>query len=506
MPLIYLVAGEQSGDVLGGRLMAALRARRPDLAFGGIGGGFMRAQGLRSLFPLEELALMGFVEVLPRLRLLRRRLAETVADIAARRPDVLVTIDSPGFALRLLRAVAPLGIKRVHYVAPQVWAWRESRVRRYPGLWDRLLCLLPFEPEFFARHGLPATFVGHPVLESGADAGDPARFRTAHGLPPSARIVTIMPGSRRTEIARLLPILGETLHRLSGPAIVPAVPLAGPVADTVRTAAQSWPVRPLLISERQDKNDAFAASIAALTKSGTSTLELALAGVPMLVTYRVNPVSGAILRRLATVRYAALVNLLHSGWGREAGPPLVPELLQDECKPEILSRALAALLEDRSAAAAQRAGFREVLAKLRPPGGSTPSQAAAEAVLDLLEQPWGTHPPARCFDRCLYAKSGRQGSAARRGIDRHGGSIQHGGDKGGLLGLQGVVLLPGRRFRSKARQATNRLAPATCHHAQPTGGEIDGDAASRAENPHPPLYARRHPAGADCRHGAGGEA
>ena len=386
MSLIYLIAGEQSGDVLGARLMAALRARRPDLAFAGIGGGFMRAQGLPSLFPLEELAVMGLLEVLPRLRLLRTRLAQTVADIAARRPAVLVTIDSPGFALRVLREAAPLGVKRVHYVAPQVWAWREGRVRRYPGLWDRLLCLLPFEPAFFARHGLPASFVGHPVLESGADSGDAARFRAAHGLPPGGRVITIMPGSRRTEIARLLPVLGETLRRLPGPAIVPAMPLAGPVAEAVREATRSWPVRPLLIDGGQDKHDAFAASGAALTKSGTSTLELALAGVPMVVTYRVNPLSAALFRRLATVRHAALVNLLHSGIGREAGPPLVPELLQEDCTPDTLARALATLLEDRSAAAAQRAGFRAVLAGLRPPDGLLPSEAAADAVLGLVEQ------------------------------------------------------------------------------------------------------------------------
>lgn len=386
-PLIYLIAGEQSGDALGARLMVALRARRPNIAFAGIGGGFMRAQGLSSLFPLEELALVGFLEVLPRLRLLRRRLAQTVADIATRRPSVVVTIDSPGFTLRVLRAAAPLGIKRVHYVAPQVWAWRESRVRRYPGLWDRLLCLLPFEPDFFARHGLPARFVGHPVLESGAESGDAARFRATHTLPPGGRVVTIMPGSRRTEIARLLPVLGETLQRLPGPAIVPAVPLAGPVAEAVRQATRSWPVRPVLIGGGHDKHDAFAASGAALTKSGTSTLELAMAGVPMVVTYRVNPLSAALFRRVAMVRYAALVNLLHSGIGRDAGPPLVPELLQEDCTPDTLARALSTLLEDRSAAAAQRAGFRAVLASLRPPGGLTPSEAAAEAVLELLEQP-----------------------------------------------------------------------------------------------------------------------
>src|SRR5271170_3165981 len=227
-PLIYLIAGEASGDVLGGRLMAALLARRPELRFAGIGGEQMARQGLTSRFPMRELALMGLLEVLPKVAALQRRLRETVADIAARRPAVVVTIDSPGFTLRVLRAIAPLGLPRVHYVAPQVWAWRPGRVRHYGGLWDRLLCLLPFEPAFFARHGLPATFVGHPVLESGADRGDAARFRALHAVPPDARLITVMPGSRRTETARLLPILGAALDRLA--AAVPNLRAVVPVA------------------------------------------------------------------------------------------------------------------------------------------------------------------------------------------------------------------------------------------------------------------------------------
>ena len=211
---------------------------------------------------------------------------------------MVVTIDSPGFTLRVLRAIAPLGIPRAHYVAPQAWAWREGRVRHYPGLWDRLLCLLPFEPAFFARHNLPATFVGHPVLESGADTGDAARFRARHAVAPGTRVLTVMPGSRRTEVSRLLPILGATLQRVAAsvPNLQPVVPIAAPVADAVRQGTASWPIPPILVTETPDKHDAFAASAAALTKSGTSTLELALAGVPMLVAYRVNPLTAAIAR------------------------------------------------------------------------------------------------------------------------------------------------------------------------------------------------------------------
>lgn len=379
MPLIYLIAGESSGDVLGARLMRAIAARRADTRFAGIGGDAMAALGLRSLFPMRDLALMGLLEILPRLRHLKRRLAETAADIAARRPDIVVTIDSPGFTLRVLRAIAPLGIPRAHYVAPQAWAWREGRVRHYPGLWERLLCLLPFEPAFFARHNLPAVFVGHPVLESGADTGDAARFRARHAIPPDAAILTVMPGSRRTEVSRLLPILGATLQRLAMPGLQPVVPLAGPVAEAVRQGTQAWPVRPILVDSIADKHDAFAASAAALTKSGTSTLELALAGIPMVVTYRVNPLTAAIARRLVTVRYASLLNLL-------AEREVVPELIQQDCRPDRLAAVLAGLLTDPAAASAQRAASRAVLDRLRPPHG-LPSEAAADAVLALIGTP-----------------------------------------------------------------------------------------------------------------------
>ncbi|MBW4023719.1 MAG: lipid-A-disaccharide synthase [Proteobacteria bacterium] len=377
--LVYIVAGEASGDVLGARLMHAMRAQRPDLAFAGIGGPRMAEEGLHSLFPMHELALMGLAEVLPKIRQLKRRMEETVADIAARRPGVVVTIDSPGFALRLLRRIAPLGLRRVHYVAPQVWAWRESRVRHYPGLWDRLLCLLPFEPAFFAGHGLAADFVGHPVLESGAETGDAARFRAAHGIAPEAMPVILMPGSRVTEINRLMPIFAETLRRLEArfPNLVPVMPIAAAIEPRVLAALDGWPRKPILVTDVVGKHDAFAAARVALTKSGTSTLELALAGVPMVVAYRVNPITAAIVRRVVKVSYAAMVNLL-------AGREVVPELIQQHCTPERLAAEVARLIETPVAAEAQRAAFAEVMEGLRPPQG-LPSEAAAAAVLALLD-------------------------------------------------------------------------------------------------------------------------
>jgi lipid-A-disaccharide synthase len=377
-PLIYLVAGEQSGDVLGGRLMEALRAARPGVRFAGIGGPRMVEQGLAPIFPMQDLAVMGLLEVLPRLRQLRRRLRQAAGDVRHRRPDVLVTIDSPGFTLRLLRQVSGTGLRRVHYVAPQVWAWREDRVREFPGLWERLLCLLPFEPDFFAGHGLQATFVGHPVLQSGADRGDAARFRAAHGLARDAPVLVLMPGSRRNEVPRLLPVFSATLALLAGriPDLVPVVPVASSVAETVRRAAMTWPVRPIIVTGLADKHDAYAAAAVALTKSGTSTLELALAGVPMAVTYRVNPLSAAIARRLIRVKHVAMVNLL-------AGRAAVPELLQQDCRPDRLAETVERLLGDPAAVAAQRAAFRDVIACLGAPG-ATPAEAAAREVLAVM--------------------------------------------------------------------------------------------------------------------------
>ncbi|MDI3308792.1 MAG: lipid-A-disaccharide synthase [Acetobacteraceae bacterium] len=378
MTLVYLVAGEASGDILGARLMAALRRRRPELQFAGVGGERMAEQGLASLFPMRELALMGLLEVLPNLRRLARRMDQAAADIAARRPAVLVTIDAPSFTLRLAERVRPVGVKVVHYVAPQVWAWRPGRVEKIRRRVDRILALLPFEPPFFEAAGIPVTFVGHPVLESGADAGDAARFRTVRGIAEGDRPVIVMPGSRRTEVRRLLGIFGEALRLAASevPRLRPVLPLAAPVEATVRAGTANWSIQPVLLRDAGERQDAFAAAEAGLIKSGTSSLEMAVAGIPHVVGYRVNPMTAAIVRRLIQVPHASLVNLL-------AEREIVPERLQEQCSPDKLAAELVRLLREPQAAAAQRAGFTEVLAKLRPPQG-LPSEAAADAVLEVM--------------------------------------------------------------------------------------------------------------------------
>ncbi len=379
MTSVFLIAGEASGDVLGARLMAALRAQHEGLVFSGIGGARMAEAGLESIFPMQELAVMGLAEILPRIFALKRRINQTIETIKATRPDIVVTIDSPGFCLRVLKAISGTGITRVHYVAPQVWAWRQERVKHYPGLWDELLCLLPFEPTFFAPHGLNPVFVGHPVLESGANLGDAARFRAQHNMAPGAVPVVLMPGSRVTETSRLLPVFRETMAQLSTRIanLQPVLAAAAGIAEAVTAQTRDWPVPPIIVRDVATRYDAFAAARAALTKSGTSTLELAMAGVPMAVTYRVNPLSAMLARRMIKVEHVAMINLL-------AGRALVPELLQQDCTPAKLSETLHGLITGESAAATQRAGFAAALASLRAPAG-TPSSAAAARVLAKLE-------------------------------------------------------------------------------------------------------------------------
>ncbi|UYH51576.1 lipid-A-disaccharide synthase [Candidatus Kirkpatrickella diaphorinae] len=382
--IVWLLAGEASGDILGARLMEALSQLDHNMMFVGVGGAQMEALGLHSLFPMQDLSIMGLAEILPRIRKLSARLDEAVNDITLRKPDVIVTIDSPGFALRLLKRIKHLGIPRLHYVGPQVWAWRESRAKSFPQLWDRLLCLLPFEQGWFQQRGIPATFVGHPVIQSGADTGDGAHFRRRHGIADHVPIIVLLPGSRKSEVPRLLPIYGRMVAILKARfgEICPVIPISPLMQGVVRHATAKWAEPPRIIVDMHDKFDAFAAAGVAMTKSGTSTLELALAGTPMVVAYRVHALTAYFARRMIKVPFVAMVNLL-------AGREIVPELLQEKCTPENLASAVTQLLTDPDARAAQKTAFTEIMSQLHAPDRDgapvTPAEAAAYEVMALLQ-------------------------------------------------------------------------------------------------------------------------
>jgi lipid-A-disaccharide synthase len=380
-PFIFIVAGEPSGDALGGSLIAALRQRAgPNLRVAGVGGERMREQGLDSLVPLDDLAVMGVAEVLPRAPLILRRVRETVAAVRALKPDAVVTIDSSGFSWRIAQRLRRQGesLPLIHYVAPMVWAWRAGRARRMARWYDHLMALLPFEPPYFQRVGLSCSYVGHPIIESGADRGDGERFRAMSGLVPGDVLICVLPGSRGGEVRRLLPIFGAALQRLAqaiGPFRV-VVPTVATVAAQVAAATRSWPGAPILVQQPRDKYDAFAASRAALAASGSVALELAMARLPMVVCYRLNPMTEALLHRVVKVRQVNLVNLLLER-------PVVPELLGGECTPEQLAAEIARLVQDEQVRASHLAGYDEAMRRLGA-GDRSPSLRAADQVLAIV--------------------------------------------------------------------------------------------------------------------------
>jgi lipid-A-disaccharide synthase len=378
---VFLVTGEPSGDALGGALIAALRERTGGrLRIAGIGGERMAAEGLESLVPLGDLAVMGVAEVLPRAPVILRHVRRTVRAIRALRPDAVVTIDSSGFTWRIAHRLRRCGerLPLVHYVAPMVWAWRAGRARRMARWYDHLMALLPFEPPYFERVGLPSSWVGHPVVESGAGAGEAARFRLAYGLGADELLLSVLPGSRAGEVRRLLPLFGAALERLAartGPFRV-AVPTVATVADAVAEGVAGWPGRPIVLRGQSAKYDAFAASRAALAASGTVALELAQAGLPMVVAYRLNPLTEALLDHVVKVRQVNLVNLL-------LGEALVPELLRGACTPERMAAELALLVGDERVRAAHRRGYDEAMRRLGA-GGIAPSRRAADRILEIV--------------------------------------------------------------------------------------------------------------------------
>lgn len=382
-PTLFLIAGEPSGDALGARLMAsAKRLTGGRVRFAGIGGEKMIAEGLDSLFPMGELTLFGVFELLPHLPNLLRRIDQTVAAVLEQRPDAVIGIDSPGFTLRVsakIRAAAP-GIPLIHYVAPTVWAWQPKRAAKYAAIYDHLLAILPFEPPYFEREGLACTFVGHSVVEGGAGKGDAARFRSRHGLTADDRLVAVLPGSRKGEVKRLLPDFRATLEALrpTHPGLVAVIPTVATVRDRVAAAVADWPLRVIVVEGDDAKYDAFAAAEAALAASGTVALELALARLPTVIAYRLNPVTVALYRRLIRVKYVNLVNLMLDRM-------LVPELLQQDCRPDRLAAELARLLDDPQARREQIEGVAEV-ARWLGQGDRPPSERAARAVLDIIAE------------------------------------------------------------------------------------------------------------------------
>jgi len=382
---LFVIAGEASGDALGASLMAGLRELAPGVTFDGVGGPQMAGQGLTSRFPMDELSLMGLAEILPQYMHLKRRIAETAHAIAETRPDAVITIDSPEFCLRVLkqvRATAP-DLPTIHYVAPTVWAWRPGRARKMAPYVDHVLALLPFEPPLMRDAGIGCTFVGHPIAAAPVPGRhQTAAFRAAQGIDPDVPLILTLPGSRRAEVTRLGPIFGDALKLVLADRPTARVVIATTEsrAEQVASLTADWPGRPLILNAADTppatKRAAFAAADVALAASGTVALELAAAGTPMVVGYRMHPLTEALSRLLLRVDSVTLVNLV-------TGTKSVPEFLRGACNPPALARQLAALLDDPQAREMQRQAMARTMDALGR-GGEAPGLRAARAVLGVL--------------------------------------------------------------------------------------------------------------------------
>ena len=379
-PLVYIIAGEVSGDLLGSRIMARIKEKNNNIHFVGVGGKNMKEQGLDCLFPIEEVSLMGLTEIIPHMPKLLKRIRETVTDVKLKHPDVLLTIDSPGFCFRVAKKLKNENIKLIHYVAPSVWAWKPGRAKKVAMFLDHLLTLLPFEPQYFEPFGLKTTFVGHSVLESGADKGDGKKFRERHGISQEAKIMVMLPGSRSVEIQNLLDIFGITAINISKKYsnFVIIIPTLAPLVNSVRNAVSSWPINVKIVENEKEKYDAFDAADIGLAASGTVSLELAMAGTPSIIAYKIHPISAWLVKRVVKTSHANLINILLN---RE----VIPEFLQENCRSDLLQASLELLLENKTIAQNQIKIANQALEKLGK-GGVSSSKSAAEIILSMIKE------------------------------------------------------------------------------------------------------------------------
>jgi len=379
---IFLIATEESGDRLGAGLMMVLRQRLGDaVRFEGIGGRAMAQEGLQSRFPIEQLSIIGLAAVVKQLPMLLRRIRETADAVIEASPDILVIIDSPDFTHRVAKQVRARdpSIPIVNYVSPTVWAWRPGRAHAMLGYVDHVLALLPFEPEAYRRlRGPPCSYVGHPLLEQiGSLRPNAAEQQRRHQSPP---VLLVLPGSRRSEIGHHMAVFGETLGLVDLPfeLILPTMPH---LQEAVAAAVKDWPVRPKIVIGEQEKRAAFRVAHAAFVKSGTATLELALAGVPMVAAYKAGAIEAWIIRRAIRSSSVILANLV-------IGENVVPEFIQQDCTPQKLAPALRDILSDTPLRRRQIEAF-QGLDAIMSTGEQSPSTRAADIVLATLREARG---------------------------------------------------------------------------------------------------------------------
>lgn len=381
IPRIMLVVGEPSGDLLGAQVINALKRQTGGkVELSGVGGPVMEAEGFRSLYPITDTSVMGFQEVVPKIPKILKRVRQAADFAMETRPDAVVLIDSPDFTHRIGRRLSKHApdIPIIKYVAPQVWASRPGRAKTLAEFVDHLLCLVPFEPEFFERYGLDAHFVGHPVIER-VVRGDGAAFRARHNIAADKKVLAVLPGSRSNEVRMMLPVFRKVVEHLKQnvEGLETVIVSVDHVADKIKAGSEDWPV-PLTIVAQDEKADAFAAVDAAIAASGTVSTELALAHVPMVIGYKLGWFTWVIFSRLIIAPYMSLINLIE----RRA---VIPEYAQDSLSPADLAEEVERLLTDQEVAARQIEGYRSALEAMGL-GAAPPSERAAAAILEIIAE------------------------------------------------------------------------------------------------------------------------
>ena len=377
----YIIAGESSGDFIGAKLMHQLKKIYPEIQFKGVGGPQMAAEGLSSLFPMENIAVMGLIEVLSKVFTIKKLIKKTTLDIQKFQPDMLITIDSLGFNKRVALAVKhTTKAKLVHYVAPTVWAWKPKRAKEISTIFDYLLCLFDFEIAYFKKEGLKTFAVGHPIIESGADYGSSEVFLKKYKLNPTDNFILLMPGSRSGEIKRLLPIFTKVASNIQAkyPNTCFIMPTVEHLKKPVKTYMQTAKVNSLVITGLENKYNSFALAKLALVASGTVTLELSLAKVPTVVAYKVNPITGLLAHMLIKVKFASIINII-------ANREIIKEFIQGNCQVNKISKFLLKILQYNKYYTKQ--DHRKILNILHNLGYNNyvPSEKAAQIICKILQ-------------------------------------------------------------------------------------------------------------------------
>ena len=380
----YIIAGEASGDVLGAKLIHEIKqqflAKNEAVEFVGVGGKSMQEAGLRSIFPMEDLSIMGFAEVLPHLFTILKRIRQTADEIMLQKPDFIITIDSPDFNFRVMEKVKKYdAAKKIHLIAPSVWAYREKRARKVARLYNLLLVILPFEPPYFTKHNLKTVFIGHPIMENAPDMKmkeeASLRFRNKYGFYLHDTLIYLTPGSRRSEVKKIFPefitALNLLKNRVNNLSVV--IPVVEKTRNIVEKMAKSLDVKYVIV-EREEKSDALFAADFSLAKSGTNTLEASLYELPMVVCYKVNLLTYFLAKILLKIRFANLVNLIMES-------EIIPELIQQNCNAQAIAARLEAIISSKKVAQLQVENSKVALKILGLGSAMRPTEKAVAEIL-----------------------------------------------------------------------------------------------------------------------------